>query len=89
MSSKQKQYPNTPEVRAWLDERYFGVPKRGRLPAWGIEAWDSAHPKRKYVESEAYHGTTGGYTHHGCREDCCRLAFYAYYGNLAAGRQAA
>lgn len=82
MSGKQNQYPSTPEVRAWLDERYYGINKFGHLPAWGIEAWDNAHPKRKYVASEAHHGTTTGYTYHGCREECCRQAFYAYYDEL-------
>ena len=59
-------YPNNEEVRAWADERYFGVPTRGRLPQWVIDAWDEKHPKRKYVASEAHHGTLAGYNVHHC-----------------------
>ena len=68
--SKTK-HPNNEEVRAWANERYYDVPVRGPLPQWIIEAWDKAHPKRKYVAEEAHHGTLGGYTLHRCRERCC------------------
>ena len=81
-------YPNNEEVRAWADERYYGVPTRGRLPAWVIEAWDAAHPKRKYVKSEAHHGTLGGYYQHGCTCNRCLKRRRSYqnerYANLRA-----
>ena len=65
-------YPNNEEVRAWADARFYGVPVRGKLPAWIIEAWDNAHPVRQYVHEQAHHGTLGGTTQHGCN---CLLCY--------------
>lgn len=84
MSKRNKQYPSNPEVRAWADERFYDVPKTGKLPGWVIEEWDKAHPVRKYVPEQAFHGTTGGYTYHGCREECCTTAWNEYYAGYRA-----
>lgn len=86
---KTSQYPNNAEVRAWADERFFDVPTRGRLPGWVIEEWDKAHPVRKYVASEAYHGTLSGYTYRGCREECCESVWNEYQANYYADKLAA
>lgn len=84
MSKRDKQYPSNPEVRAWADERFYDVPKTGRLPQWVIDEWDAKHPKRKYVAEKAYHGTLSGYTYHGCKDACCTSAWNAYIAGYRA-----
>ena len=72
-------YPNTIQVREWLNARFHGIAQVGAIPRWGVEAWDKAHPKRKFVKEQAYHGTPGGYTNHGCRCIRCERARGAFY----------
>lgn len=87
--SKPYKYPTNPEVRAWADERFYDVPKTGRLPRWVIEAWNEAHPVRKYDPEQAHHGTVTGYIYHGCRETCCESVWTAYQANYYATKAAA
>ena len=82
-------YPNNEEVRAWADARFYDVPARGKLPAWVVEEWDKAHPKRKYVHSEAHHGTLGGTTQHGCTCLKCVRRRRSYFNERNAALRAA
>ena len=82
-------HPNNEEVRAWADERFYDVPKRGRMPQWVIEEWDAKHPRRKYVATEAHHGTLNGSQLHGCGCSACLTRRRSYQNALNAAKRAA
>ena len=71
-------YPTVAEVREWGMKYYHGVHPSSRLPHWLIAEWDRHHPKRKYVASEAHHGSLYGYTKRKCKCDECRAIWNAY-----------
>lgn len=69
-------YPSNDEVRQWAMTKKAGagMSYRGALSRAAIAGWDREHPDRPYVASEAYHGSTGGYTSHNCRCRPCTTA---------------
>jgi hypothetical protein len=76
----KRNYPNNEEVRAWANDRFGDVVRsRGRMPHWVVQEWNKTHPKRKYVKTQAHHGTLHGATYRKCSCAKCSKRLSRYH----------